>query len=691
MPTGSKKAKRTNINNRSGFFERFGRKIDRGVLWIGEQTDHIRTTYGSLNDDYVKRIQNGKLLRVLPPSLVLLVILFMFAPFFIVQVFSHNTVTLQDNSGALFPYGEMYTGEVEQELVPGAGWNDVSSIGVFFGTFARQNDADYEFLLKKDGEIIYSQLFSALDLGDNQYYQFQLDEPLDFNEGDDYSFLIRAIRTTENDVITLYHNIDTDDIVYNVESKTRFQPFIIVSLIIFVVIFAILNVLVNSGKIKSDFQFLAYMLLYIIPVAFIYPVYTIPDEPYHFLSALRLAEYDWSKSPSFNLSRAELNLPENSGCLASYLHNIHASTPDMITDCFQSAASATGEYVGAGTTSRAIAYIPSALGIMLGDLISNSPMVIFYCGRVLNLLAVGAIIALSLSLVKKHRMVLLAVIFIPMFLQQAISYSYDGILNALCILIVSYGIRFLTTDVKVRKRDVAIMVSAVALIGLIKLPYVMVAAPLLFVKSEKFGKHKVAKWLVGISLLIAMLVPYILSVRIEAIGSPNNLVNDSYDSVVTDRGFPLESIISQPRATVKMFLRTLKEKGFFYIYSTIGYFGWFYFSLDPVIIAIYLIFLLVVVLSEHEEKITGAMRVWIASVMVVLIGSFFLVMYLQWTPRSSNTIDGVQGRYFLPAIPLLMLVVMPKKRRLNIPRETYYSFFGLYMLCFVVTLLTGFY
>lgn len=688
MPTKAK-----NQNLQLGLFARLGKKLDDGILWIRKNAIKTKFAYRSLNSDYVKNIREHKLFRVLPPSLIMLAFFLILLPFLTTQVVE-NSALLWDAMAESAARGSVVTpqalssGEFSQSI-DSSSWNNISQIGVLFGTYDRHNHSDYELLIKQDDRVIYSQTFSALLLKDNQYNYFNF-RPIQIDQSSRYSVIVRAVNVPENQAVALYFDNDTGDMIFCASGRSDLYGIAIIASVVFLVLFCCINYLINSDKIKSEFHFLACMLVYIIPLVFIYPAFTVPDESYHFLSALRVAEYDLSESPHVNLSRNEQNLPANSDCLSTYFKSM--DTPGLVPfheigECFNSSPNAYDQYFDAGATSRSLAYLPAALGAKIGDFLSDSPMVIFYFGRVFNLAMVSGILILALSLIKKHRMILLAVVFIPMFLQQAISYSYDGLLNALCLLIIAYEMRFLLTDAKIRKKDIVLMALALAFIGLIKPPYIIIAAPLLAIKSEKFSHHKATKWALILTLLAISALSYILSVRLEAIGA-GNISTAAIDEA--ERGFPLESLF-HPFEVLKMFLRTLRDYGSFYVASTIGFFGWFSFSFHPAIIIAYIVFLVVIILSGNENRLKKPVRVNLFLTALAIAGSCFLAMYLMWTPRGSRIIEGVQGRYFLPCIPLLILALMPKQQKINLSDSSCYTFFNLIMLCYIITLLVGFY
>lgn len=674
---------RTKDKNQPGSFQRQGVRIDRCLARVYACTDSIRQKYNRTNAKYCKFIRQSKILQILPPSLVVLTLFLMVIPIYVTQI-AHNDVLIYnpENSNEAIPQ-TLFEGEISQKIPTGDVSQKLSSISVMIGTHARANHAEYEFSIDKNHEAIYSQLFDAVDFQDNRYHTFNF-RPIILEDGAEYTFTLRALKTSSDHAIAVYRNRLDGTLIYQASGQSQFyMPVIFVS-IFFLTCFFIINFLLNSGKITTEFHFLAAMSVFILPLFFIYPINTVPDEFYHFASAVRLAEYDWSESLAYNVSaRHVIQLPENSDqCVGVY----HVPPRwDQITSCFASSPDAIMDRFQALFKTRAIIiYTPAALGVMLGDLLSDSPAVIYYCGRIMNLLVVCGIIIYALSLVKKHRSILLAVIMIPMFLQQAASYSYDGILNALCILVIAYAIRFLTTDVKIRKRDFIIIALALLLIGLVKIPYIIVVTPLLFVKREKFGRSRVTKWIFLGGVLLGAMAIYAFDGYLSTAGAETLVVD------INQRGLPFSTLFAHPRASIKMLLTTILTQSWGYLVGLIGFFGWFFFSLNPLLVITYVVFLAVVVLSE-QISISRSARFLSLFASFAAISGIFLAMYLSYTTAGAPIIEGVQGRYFLPILPLLMFSLLPQKSQITLPKTTSYAFLNLIMFCFIITLLVGFY
>lgn len=76
---------------------------------------------------------------------------------------------------------------------------------------------------------------------------------------------------------------------------------------------------------------------------------------------------------------------------------------------------------------------------------------------------------------------------------------------------------------------------------------------------------------------------------------------------------------------------------------------------------LYLPFALLLILSffrRRDEKCVFRFseRCWILVLSFCTVILIIMSMFLTWTPQSYSSVEGVQGRYFLPIFPLLFLV-----------------------------------
>ena len=61
--------------------------------------------------------------------------------------------------------------------------------------------------------------------------------------------------------------------------------------------------------------------------------------------------------------------------------------------------------------------------------------------------------------------------------------------------------------------------------------------------------------------------------------------------------------------------------------------------------------------EKIKNKFKTYQLIWIALVVLAIVTLIFTSLYVQWTTIGGESIAGVQGRYFLPILPLIMLLI----------------------------------
>ena len=128
--------------------------------------------------------------------------------------------------------------------------------------------------------------------------------------------------------------------------------------------------------------------------------------------------------------------------------------------------------------------------------------------------------------------------------------------------------------------------------------------------------------------------------------------------------------LSQPLELVRMLANTLSDKTAFYLESLVGQkMGWVEIEISEVISMLFWLLLILSALKPKEEPmyVRSGQKWWIAFVCAVCAGIILAGMLLTWTPYGNVSIEGVQGRYFIPFMPALMLLA--RNRRLTWDRS----------------------
>ena len=138
--------------------------------------------------------------------------------------------------------------------------------------------------------------------------------------------------------------------------------------------------------------------------------------------------------------------------------------------------------------------------------------------------------------------------------------------------------------------------------------------------------------------------------------------------------YSLSYILQEPAVFVAMLFRTFVVFADFYLKSVIGNdLGWFQVSIHPLLQAI---FLIAVIFSLLKERGAGRMlpsSFRIFSVILCILSAVMIAvsMFLAYTPYGSNVIRGIQGRYFIPFLPLLLTAVSPQGERAALKAKPY--------------------
>ncbi|MEG0910703.1 MAG: DUF2142 domain-containing protein [Ruthenibacterium sp.] len=298
-----------------------------------------------------------------------------------------------------------------------------------------------------------------------------------------------------------------------------------------------------------------------------------------------------------------------------------------------------------------IAYLPAILGLVLGRLIGLGAVQLVLFGRLFNFLFYLILCYFGIKLIPSHKQLLCVVALLPIALQQSVSYSYDTMATALTLFCVGYILNLALEKEHVSLLNLLVLVPCG--IGLIvaKGIYILVLLLCFIIPNSKFKKPRLA-FGCKIALCILAFIGFISFYAVSIFG----------DSNAAGQKFTLDLLFTAPGEALWMFWRTLIVQGDTLFYTLFGKsLGW----LDVNITALYaiLFFLLVLYASipAHDSPLLTTNVRCICGVTAFVICFSVLSVSLTWTAFSyyetNGVLWGLQGRYFLPALPLAMLAI----------------------------------
>lgn len=417
------------------------------------------------------------------------------------------------------------------------------------------------------------------------------------------------------------------------------------------------------------------------------PPFQSPDEDSHFKKAYVIAE--GNVFPDLKDGQTGYYLPTE---MVQYMSDVLQANSDLdykfayrdiislehgITDY----SNRTFEHFSTVSTNP-IAHIVPAIGIVFGKLIGKiagitpSFVCLLYFARFANLMGYVILVVFSiyLSPVLKKTMSLFGLI--PMSLMLGSMVSYDMILISVSFLYVSLCLRLMyNSDSKWNWRYTVVFTIIAFLFFTIKIIYLPMFLWLLLILLQDKDKYKIVKRIIFVLVLFITL--YLLTSVIP--GKMTTVVASETGTtlVLSPSQQQLRYVIQHPIAYMKIFLHTLSVSRNFYITSTVSLFGLLDTYMFTVFVYIYAVLLILVGIAEVSiEKIIVKWYYKLSIIFGVLAAFFgaFLAMYIIWTSLVSgigaSSIEGVQGRYFLPVLfPVTLLFSnqwIAKKKYINL-------------------------
>jgi uncharacterized membrane protein len=268
------------------------------------------------------------------------------------------------------------------------------------------------------------------------------------------------------------------------------------------------------------------------------------------------------------------------------------------------------------------------------------PLLLFYSGRIANLIVAVLLIALAIRAAPQLSGVIAAVALLPMSLYEMASWSADAATMAVAWL-------FTALLLAPTRRFWAVVLAGFTL-GLCKPAYFLIAILALAINL---------RWRDRLAIIGATAAGTLLAFAAAARGAYNPRAG-----LPVDAGAQIRCIAADPMQFARVAMHDVMTNGRFYIEEMIGRFGANELKLSPFIITVEIILLLAVALTTGAALRARA-RVTAVAITVMTICGILLSQYLIWSVVCGDAIEGVQGRYFLEILPLfLAAIAIPRVR-----------------------------
>ena len=401
------------------------------------------------------------------------------------------------------------------------------------------------------------------------------------------------------------------------------------------------------------------------------PPFQAADENLHFFRIYQLSEFKLLSDK--NNDKIGTNLPTSLLTLTKkfeYLNHQSNLKTDLTTikKCFNIALNKNEqtfiEFPSASVYAP-IGYTPQIVGIWVSKLINSPPILMMYISRFFNLIAYSLSIfyAIKITPVKKWLFFLLGLM--PMSIYQGSSLSIDGCTIGLSFLFIAFCLFLAYEESKseITKRDMILFTALISCIALSKFTYILLIFLFFLVPKSKFKNNTSYYGYFSLALITSFILLFIWTQLIKDIKIPTFFGYDNTESQA-------KYIFSNFSNYISIVFYTLLSRANSYVVSFFGLLGWMDTRLPVFLKDLYLNSLLVIAICSVETNtvvIKAKQKILFSTITVIYVLLLLTIFFIYYTPGVA-IIEGIQGRYFIPIIPLFYLLFHNNIKALQLPK-----------------------
>ena len=388
------------------------------------------------------------------------------------------------------------------------------------------------------------------------------------------------------------------------------------------------------------------------------PVYSVPDEYTHIDCAYRVSNaligipvpenmpgYDYKRAMDVETDEYLTYNADAGDYRRLYKSAFSVATDEELVLC-------TSRYNF--SNANVLYYLPSGIGITIARLLHLGTLTMLLLGRFMNLLASTLLIYMCIRKLPVFAELIFVYTTLPIFLQEAASFSYDCMVNAFAMVFLCSCLSLAFNEKPNVLSDGALMLFTMLQLSFVKGGvYLPLCLCVLLVAGQR--KWKWRKCLPYVILLLICVGTAFLQGNI--VRYINNYFSTSHTRVnpfVGTEMYTFSYLISHPVDTICIFVNTFFTQGSRLLYEIFG--GKMGSLVDIQMPWMYEVFFLLVLLwvIRKSPRIKGAGKVnaafccyFMPICSALLVG---LSMLLADTKMGAGSISGLQGRYFLPVV-----------------------------------------
>ena len=308
-----------------------------------------------------------------------------------------------------------------------------------------------------------------------------------------------------------------------------------------------------------------------------------------------------------------------------------------------------------------ISYIPSIIALAFAKAIMPDTAIYWtYIMRVVQLLCCVLIVYFAIKKTPIFKRTFAIVALIPAFLCATSFMSPDGILFSFLLLLFAQIFEIMKSRKKISKKQFLVLLASSVVVSITKLVYFpFVFAMLLIPFSRKMRGDKAR--IISI-IILSFAITFVWNVFAVALLSGGQGVNMWYI---------ISYYLKRPFELLQIMVYSFFKYGGNHIndLSALGDDAFMANIYDGTIVPVLFTFVIALTFFNEKSQLNKKSKIILGLILLATFGLISLSLLVACTPVRFTEIMGIQGRYFLPFIPVLAFIFANKKN--NISEKVY--------------------
>lgn len=426
---------------------------------------------------------------------------------------------------------------------------------------------------------------------------------------------------------------------------------------------------------KLEYAYLFIALLFgFIFIALIPPGWN-PDEHQHYWRTQSVAHGNFVSTPFPGPGDVTYTGSKMSDTTAQFISsyramedwpNLRLNFPMTANDGAIARANSSGPLVDvnfpATSKNTPFVYLPQSLAFFITNSLGVSLLIGFVLAKLFGLAVHTFAFFMAIKYSPKGKWIFFTIGLLPMTVVQSVALGADVMTTALCVLFTALILKIALADRLVSKRHFILLFILIAGLSLVKIAYLPLVLLALLIplvnKHYKSWKFILRSAATAILCILPGVIWYLSVADIP----------DNYSNTLINGPEQLQYLKDNPIRFIGVIIATyLSDAHALTIWR--GLFGSFIW--DTAQLPIFFNFLGAVILGlslfmyhkgEDKKQLPISAKLMLWGVFLILLTAITIALYMYYTSVGAASALGIQGRYFLPLLPLAMIAIATKDK-----------------------------